>query len=87
MKYGAFYLVQKANNVYVCVRISYVTCLSGWLALILKMVTATVVYSFQLQNQNYRSHKHLTPDSMKKDIIFIILFGLHIISPFGMVSQ
>lgn len=34
-----------------------------------KMVTAAVVYGFQLQNQNYRLHKHLTPDNMKEDTI------------------
>lgn len=34
-----------------------------------KMVTAARVYGFQLQNQNYRSHKHLTPDNMKEDEI------------------
>lgn len=35
-----------------------------------KMVTAAVVYGFQLQNQNCWSHKHLTLDNMKENNIF-----------------
>lgn len=54
-----------------------------------KIVTALVVYGFQLQNQNDRSHKHLTPDNMKEDTVqfLIISFGLHIVILCGMVSQ
>lgn len=71
MKYGAFYLVQKANNVYIRMRTDFLCNLPvRVIGSNFKMVTAAVVYGFQLQNQNYRSHKHLTPYNMKEDKIF-----------------